>query len=89
MGLKTEYAAFVEKEFTARHNGDQLRFAAIEIANQADRLLEKTEEGSPDRDYLVERLGMIAFYMQAICGTAGIDPREVLLKNMGNWGLNL
>ncbi len=88
MGLKEEYAAFVDRLFVNKSKGaDGLTHAAIGIAGEAGEILDSVKKSwvynqEINRGNLIEELGDLAFYMQAMCNLINVQPREIILANM-------
>lgn len=81
------YAAFVDRLFAKRNEGAEgLLHAAVGIAGEAGELLDAIKKhwvyNKPlDRENLVEEIGDLLFYAQAMCGVLGISMAEAIAAN--------
>jgi len=82
------YAVFVNGLFKRRNStGQDLEHAALGIAGEAGELIDAIKKhaiyGKPlDRVNIVEELGDLRFYMQALMNTLGISEEEIIRENM-------
>lgn len=83
-----EYAAFVARLFVKRNEGgDGIMHAAVGIAGEGGEVLDAAKKlwvySKPlDLGNVIEELGDIEFYMQAMRSLLGISRNEVLAANM-------
>lgn len=83
-----DYSTFVHGLFCKRHRGaDGLLHASIGIAGEAGELLDSIKKywvyGKPlDSENLIEELGDIEFYMQAMRTLLSVSREEVLEANI-------
>jgi NTP pyrophosphatase (non-canonical NTP hydrolase) len=82
------YSEFVAARFTKRHEGDDgLMHCAVGISGEAGELLDSVKKtwvyGKPlDRVNLVEELGDIEWYMEALRSLLGVTRDEVIAANV-------
>lgn len=82
------YAEFVDARFTKRHTGDDgLMHCAAGISGEAGELLDAIKKTwvygkALDRDNIVEELGDIEWYMEALRGLLGVTRDEVIAANV-------
>jgi NTP pyrophosphatase (non-canonical NTP hydrolase) len=83
-----EYAMFVSRMFAKRNVETEGRLhAAVGIAGEAGELLDAVKKewvyGKPlDVENVIEELGDLEFYMQAMRQMIGVSRNEVLAANM-------
>ena len=83
-----KYAEFVAARFTKRHSGDDgLMHCAVGIAGEAGELLDAIKKTwvygkSLDRANIIEELGDIEFYAEALRTLLDIDRDEVIAANV-------
>lgn len=86
--IEHAYSAFVRRRFLKRNEGpDGLMHCAIGIAGEAGELADCIKKvwvygAALDRANLVEELGDLEWYMEALRGLAGITRLEVLEENI-------
>ena len=82
------YTKFVAARFTKRHSGDDgLMHCAVGIAGEAGELLDAIKKTwvygkSLDRANVIEELGDIEFYAEALRTLLDIDRDEVIAANV-------
>lgn len=82
------YEAFVAQMFIKRSTGeDGLLHASVGIAGEAGEILDAVKKtwvyGKPlDRENLIEELGDIEFYAQALRSLIGVSREDVIAANM-------
>lgn len=82
------YTEFVAARFTKRHiGGDGLMHCAVGIAGEAGELLDAIKktwvyDKSLDRANVIEELGDIEFYAEALRTLLDIDRDEVIAANV-------
>jgi NTP pyrophosphatase (non-canonical NTP hydrolase) len=82
------YAEFVAARFTKRHDGDDgLMHCAAGISGEAGELLDAIKKtwvyGKPlDVANLVEELGDLEWYMEALRGLIGVTREQVIAANV-------
>lgn len=82
------YSDFVAARFTKRHTGDDgLMHCAVGIAGEAGELLDAIKKTwvygkSLDRANIIEELGDIEFYVEALRGLLDITREEVIAANI-------
>jgi NTP pyrophosphatase (non-canonical NTP hydrolase) len=80
------YDAFVAALFKPDNLRDSLNHAALGVAGEAGELVDAIKKhviyGKPlDRANVVEELGDLRFYIQAVMNTLGISEYEILQEN--------
>jgi NTP pyrophosphatase (non-canonical NTP hydrolase) len=86
--MRVNYSEFVAARFTKRHEGgDGLMHCAVGISGEAGELLDAINKtwvyGKPlDRVNLVEELGDIEWYMEALRSLLGVTRDEVIAANV-------
>lgn len=84
----SEYARFVDKLFVNRSMGDEgLVHAALGITSEAGELLDAIKKmwaynQDLDRENVIEELGGMEFYMQALRTRIGVSRTEVINYNV-------
>jgi NTP pyrophosphatase (non-canonical NTP hydrolase) len=84
----SEYARFVDRLFVNRSLGDEgLVHSAIGIAGEAGEILDAIKKiwvynAAIDRENLIEELGDLEFYMQALRTRIGVSRTEVINANV-------
>lgn len=82
------YSDFVAARFTKRHTGnDGLMHCAVGIAGEAGELLDAIKKTwvygkSLDRANIIEELGDIEFYSEALRGLLNVTRDEVIAANI-------
>lgn len=85
---ETMYAAFVAERFTKRaKDADGFMHAAIGISGEAGEVLDAVKKTwvygkTLDIENLIEELGDIEFYMQALRSLINVEREEVLRANV-------
>jgi NTP pyrophosphatase (non-canonical NTP hydrolase) len=93
MEHEESYHEFVERLFAKRCDGlDGILHAAIGIAGEGGELLDSVKKtwvyDKPlDEDNLIEELGDLEFYMQALRTRLGVSRQYVLNRNMAKLNL--
>jgi NTP pyrophosphatase (non-canonical NTP hydrolase) len=88
MEARMNYAEFVAARFTKRHEGDDgLMHCAVGISGEAGELLDAIKKTwvygkALDRNNVIEELGDIEWYLQALRTTLGIDRETVIAANV-------
>ena len=83
-----EYAAFVAAGFTKRHEGTEgLMHAAIGIGGESGELLDAVKKTWVygkllDLDNVVEELGDLEWYMEALRSLIGVNRETVIAANV-------
>jgi NTP pyrophosphatase (non-canonical NTP hydrolase) len=86
--MRMNYAEFVAARFTKRHEGDDgLMHCAAGISGEAGELLDAIKKtwvyGKPlDRVNLIEEMGDIEWYMEALRSLLGVGRDEVIAANV-------
>jgi NTP pyrophosphatase (non-canonical NTP hydrolase) len=86
--MSVAYANFVRRLFVKRNEGaDGLLHAALGIGGEAGEIVDAIKKhwvtGKPlDRENLVEEIGDVMFYMQALCNQLGITMTDAVIANM-------
>ena len=82
------YSQFVAARFTKRHTGDDgLMHCAAGISGEAGELLDAIKKtwvyGKPlDRANIIEELGDLEWYMEALRSLLGVEREEVIAENV-------
>lgn len=85
---ESDYSEFVQKLFAKRHEGmDGLMHAAVGISGEAGEILDAVKKTwvygkSVDVTNIIEELGDLEFYMQALRNLIYTSRDEILLRNM-------
>lgn len=88
MIAEIEYAAFVDSLFVKNHTGAEgCAHAALGIAGEAGEIVDAVKKhwtyNKPlDRAYLIEEIGDLMFYVQALCNLQGITLQAVVEANV-------
>lgn len=80
------YDLFVDKLFKKDNEDAMLMHAALGICGEAGEVAEAIKKAVVygkiiDRNYIIEEIGDLRFYIQALCNVLKIDEQEILNAN--------